>query len=236
MRLDAIGLRTWWLCGVAGWAVLIWLMTLSGMGERIAASAGAAGDAQALPNLPRADAPRVGAMDEYPDIAAHPLFSEDRLPHPFFLSGGQGQQIAALRLSGVLITPDLKMATLTTDQGKSLRLRLGADDPVQGWRLLSLEPRSATVEGPGGAQTLPLTVFAGTAPAGDSASGGNPATTAPAPDPEDRGRPHVQRPVETEAAPAPTEKQLDAIRQRIEARRRQIRERQNSADQPRPNP
>ena len=49
MKLEAAGLRTWWLGGIALWALAIWIATLFGVGGRIAqllaAVASAADDA-----------------------------------------------------------------------------------------------------------------------------------------------------------------------------------------------
>ncbi len=52
------------------------------------------------------------------------------------------------------------MATFTTEQNRSLRLRLNGE-AVDGWQLVALQPRQATVIGPGGNQVLELAVFNG---------------------------------------------------------------------------
>jgi len=89
----------------------------------------------------------------------------------------------------VLLTSEFGMAILTTDQKQSLRLRLNGD-AVNGWQLLALEPRSATVSGPGGTQTLELVTFSGqggepptvlgTAAGAGQANGARPPVPAPA--------------------------------------------------------
>jgi general secretion pathway protein N len=252
MRIDAIGLRTALLAGVAGWALLAWLLALAGMGTRVELLGDDAALRPALPALPATAPERLGEFARYAQIAAHPVFAEDRQPHPFFLAGNGGNDAGGkVRLTGVLITGDFRMATLTTEQNQSLRLRLG-DAPQQGWRLLALEPRRATVEGPGGTQVLELAVFDGkggtppTALAGVPAGAGGSAApaagaTAPAPPPgaQDagaraggdgaRGAGAAAAPGATTApaqTPAPGDEQLRAIRERIEARRRQLREQQ----------
>lgn len=244
MRIDAIGLRTWWLGGIAAWALLVWIMTLAGLGGRIEPLPDDPALVQRLPALPPPARERLQDPSRYSEIAARPLMAEDRRPHPFFLGGNEAEAPASvLRLTGVLITPQLKMATLTTEQGQSIRLRLQGDS-VGGWRLLALEPRGATIEGPGGVQTLelrvfdgnggePPTVLAGAAPARADAArpapgnapapaapgNGNPPRTPPAP-------PHTPAaPAASAAAAAPTEEQqIRAIRERIEARRRQLQQ------------
>jgi general secretion pathway protein N len=239
MRIEAIGLRTWWLAGFAGWAAVMCLLALLGLGGRIQPLATDPALLQRLPALPAPATERLGPLSQYRQISAQPVFAEDRQPHPFFLSGDDtGGAAAQLRLTGVLITPQLQMATLTTEQGQSLRLRLHGD-AVKGWRLLALQPRSASVEGPNGALTLELQVFSGE---GRAAPGGTPAAAASAGDSADDGaaaksQPQSQNPAEAgptlpasgSESPAPAAEQLQAIRERIEARRRQMQQRQNGA-------
>lgn len=247
MRVETIGLRTWLLIAFAGWALLACMLALAGLGGRVALPPDDALAPPPLPALAAAAGERLGAADRYADIAARPVFAQDRLPHPFHLTGGNGEGAAStsLRLTGVLLTPQLRMATLTTEQGQSLRLRLQGE-AVSGWRLLELAPRAATVEGPGGTRTLELQVFNGqggpasAAPgqAAPAAAGNAPAAPAPAiaaaPAAAGTSAPPTAPPgsskPESGAAPppAPSEAQLQAIRERIEARRRQLRERQQN--------
>ncbi|MEG1681508.1 MAG: hypothetical protein RR326_15530, partial [Stenotrophomonas sp.] len=114
------------------------------------------------------------------------------------------------------------MATLTTEQGKSLRLRLGGE--VQdGWQLLSLQPRSAVVSGPAGTLNLELQVFSG-GPKPQGEGGVAPVPGSPQP---------IAQPVTAPAAPpsaeavTPSADQIKAIRERIQARRRQAQQNQN---------
>lgn len=160
MRTDAFGLRTWWLLGCLVWALAMWAAALAGLGSRIAPAADTAGGAVAVPALTAQPPQVLDVYDSYSEISARPLFAEDRQPHPFFLGSDRTENVETARLTGVLITPALEMATLTTEQGQSIRLRLGAE-AVSGWQLLALEPRSATVSGPAGTQTLELSVFNG---------------------------------------------------------------------------
>jgi general secretion pathway protein N len=257
MRIEAIGLRSVWLATLALWGLLVWVLGVAGLGQRIVPLPDDPAMTQRLPALPAAAPQRLGDYSRYAEIAARPVFAEDRRPHPFFLSADNGQAAApSVRLTGVLLTDDFKMATLTTEQGESLRLQEGGE-AVKGWRLLSLEPRRAVVSGSGGSQTLELRVFDGKGgqpptplgqaaraagmpplPPPAAASGGNaPATpaqntTAAAPPPQQpppqsgNGVPPASEPA---AAPAPSSQQLQAIRERIEARRRQLQQqRQNN--------
>ncbi|MCI2262827.1 type II secretion system protein XpsN [Xanthomonas indica] len=251
MRIEAMGLRTVWLGTLALWGLLVWALGLGGLGERVAPLPDDPSMLQRLPGLPAATAHRLGDFSQYGEIAARPVFAEDRRPHPFFLSADNGQAAAPnVRLTGVLLTDRFKMATLTTEQGESLRLQEGGD-AVQGWRLLSLAPRQATVSGSGGTQTLELKVFdgkggqpptvlgqAGRAAAAQgqmpgAASNGQSNPNAPRPPPQSAPNP-VPNQAPTPSAPppsspAPSSEQLQAIRERIEARRRQLQQqRQNN--------
>ncbi|MFA4752333.1 general secretion pathway protein XpsN, partial [Xanthomonas perforans] len=161
MRLDMIGLRTWLLATVVGWALLVCVLAVAGLGKRVELLPDDPALVQRLPTLPAPAPERLGAFEKYSEIAAHPAFAEDRLPHPFFLSGNDGSSAAStVRLTGVLLTDNFKMATLTLDPQDSVRVQLGGE-AVKGWRLLALQPRSATIEGPSGTQTLELHVFNG---------------------------------------------------------------------------
>lgn len=250
MRIEAASLRTWWLLGFAGWAALLCVLALAGLGSRIQPLADDPQLLQRLPALPAPAAERLGALSRYRQIAAQPVFAEDRQPHPFFLTGEGGDNAAAqLRLTGVLMTPQLQMATLTTAQGHSLRLRLNGE-AVQGWRLLALQPRNATVEGPGGTLELKLQVYNGQGGAAVSATPGKTEAGAAASSEsaeqattsEEKSSPPAQAsssqntaedgpnlPASGSESPAPAAEQLQAIRERIEARRRQTQQRQNGA-------
>ncbi|QNH22670.1 general secretion pathway protein GspN [Xanthomonas sp. GW] len=263
MRIEAIGLRTVWLATLALWGLLIWALGLAGLGQRIVPLPDDPSMTQRLPSLPAASAERLGDYSRYAEIAARPVFAEDRRPHPFFLSADNGQGAApSVRLTGVLLTDSFKMATLTTEQGESLRLQEGRD-PVKGWRLLSLEPRRAVVSGGSGTQTLELQVFDGKGgqpptalgqgarpPGMQSGSGplpplpppAAPAVNAPVnpvaatPQAGANGTPATPAPSAPAAAPAPSSEQLQAIRERIEARRRQLQQQRQNGTTPGQNP
>lgn len=249
MRVESIGLRTWLLAAFAGWAALAAILTVFGLGRRVELLPDDPQLAQRLPALPAPAPERLQALTQYPEIAAQPVFAEDRQPHPFFLtSDDDAKQASALRLTGVLLTPKFQMATVTTEQGQSLRLRLSGDR-VEGWRLLALQPRSATLEGPGGTQTLELQVFSGQGGQPPTVLGVRPGQAPPAPPPpstsipEGSPLPNPSAAPSGKAAPAqagsgeganatpkPSEDQMTAIRERIEARRRQLQQqRQNGA-------
>ncbi|RNL47265.1 type II secretion system protein XpsN [Xanthomonas vasicola] len=261
MRLDMIGLRTWLLATVVGWALLVCVLAVAGLGKRVELLPDDPALVQRLPTLPAPAPERLGAFEKYSEIAAHPAFAEDRLPHPFFLSGNDGSSAAStVRLTGVLLTDTFKMATLTLDPQDSVRVQLGGD-AVKGWRLLALQPRSATIEGPGGTQTLELHVFngkGGQPPTANAAARGAAAAPPPVQSPDaaavaapqpPQQQPQPVTPVQqpggqapptvppqrsdgAQEAPRPSDDQMRAIRERIEARRRQLQQQRQSGSTP----
>lgn len=253
MKLEQISLRTGFLLALAGWAAAIWLATGFGLGSQLPGADGDADAAPSLPTLPPLAAERMASADSYSAIGERPLFAEDRKPRPYLLGGSEPAASAALRLTGVLMTGDFGMATFSTEQNRSLRLRLNGD-AVDGWQLVALAPRQATVIGPGGSQVLELAVFNG--------QGGEPPTVlrgangAP-PAPGALPPPPQQPPAPVQASPAaaprasdtaasaasaaaappannngPSEAQMQAIRERIQARRRQLQQQQQQPSPP----
>lgn len=257
MRVENFGPRTWLLAGVAGWALLAWLLAVAGMGGRFTMLAD---DPAMLVPLPQAvDAqPALGPPGHYQAIADRPLFASDRSPHPFFLEGGDGETSGEefdYVLTSVLITPATKMAIVRRREGgDALRVRL--DEPLaqSGWRLVELTPRGAVFDGPQGRHNLELAVFDGqgaeqTSAALEAGHAPSPSESRAARAPEEvQAAPPVSRPrtgrrpdpapIAGDARPAeqdadsaepvnkasePAQAQMDAIRQRIEARRAALR-------------
>ncbi|SEK45698.1 general secretion pathway protein N [Pseudoxanthomonas sp. GM95] len=137
----------------------------------------------------------------------------------------------------------------------AVRVKVGESPAASpGWRLAELEPRRAIFEGPEGQRTLELRVFDGQGgepptqlasqqngaaqaatppiPPPPARSGNTPPRERPSPsDTQGRGAPpsaDAADPAPPAQAPQTTEQQMQAIRERIEARRRQMREQQNS--------
>lgn len=236
MRLDDAGPRTWLLGATAGWAVALWLLALGGMGGRIVPLPDDPALAQALPVPAAPVAGRLGPSSGYVEISGRPLLSPDRRPQPFSLEPeGQGEVVEErfdFVLTGVLLTPGLQMAIVQpAGGGESIRLRVGqSPEGAPSWRLVALSPRGAVFEGPDGEQSLELRSYDGGADVR--------ATSAAMPPPPPPPRTTSDREAaaaaaqaaamaaaaaeEAEAAATP-EAQVEAIRQRIEARREQLR-------------
>ncbi|HDS1581002.1 general secretion pathway protein GspN [uncultured Stenotrophomonas sp.] len=254
MKLEQISLRTGFLLALAGWAAAVWLATGFGLGSQLPAAGADADAVPALPTLPALAAERMASADSYSAIGERPLFAEDRKPRPYLLGGSEPAASAALRLTGVLLTGDFGMATFTTEQSRSLRLRLNGE-AVDGWQLVALQPRQATVIGPGGSQVLELAVFNGQggepptvlrgangAPPAGAIIVPPPAAGPPAPPPPAAATVQAaatgSAPSAAAAPPAnnnsngPSEAQMQAIRERIQARRRQLQQQQQQPSPP----
>lgn len=244
MRLEDVSPRTWLLGAVAGWALAAWVLALAGMGGRVTPLADDPSLLQSLPKPGKAPPERLGPFGQYAEIAARPLFSQDRRLQPFSLGGDDDtSNDFDYVLSGVLLMPQAKVAMVEpTDGGETGRVKLGdAVEAAPAWRLVALSPRSAVFEGPGGQKTLELRVFDG--------EGGEPPTPE-APDAVQANQPALQpaaaavprasgagiaggqgaQKADAAAAPVPppdnTEQQMEALRKRIEQRRAQLRAQQ----------
>lgn len=244
MRADAVGPRTWMLGAVTVWALLAWILALSGLGRRVGPLPDDSSLSAELPQWRTPAAERLAPLSQYAATGERPLFDEERRPRPFFIEGaGNGEAASAsdLVLTGVLIMPGMQVAILQQGEGgPSMRLKPGeANEALPGWRLVELAPRSAVLDGPQGRRTLELRAYVGTggepptatAPASAAAAAAqNPTPPAPAAAPVTLPKPAVEPPAMT------SEQQMQAIRQRIEARRRQLREQQQreQAEQAKP--
>lgn len=257
MQSERFSLRGAILLGLALLAAAAWLATVLGAGTRIRGEDTSEVAAPRLPTLSDAATDPMAAPSSFSAITERPVFAEDRRPHPFRL-GGQPQATpgGALRLTGVLLSGSFGMATLSGDNNRSLRLRLNGE-ALEGWQLLALEPRRATVLGPDGAQVLELAVFDGqggqppTQLRDPRAASGPPRPGTTLPPVAAAGARAGQAaqanpaaaPAATAPAPAthegpanqgPSEEQMRAIRERIRARREQLQQQQQRQSTPPP--
>lgn len=226
MRVEVHSPRTWALAILAGAALLAWLLALAGMGGQADPLPDDPGLRQALPQPRPSPQDRLGPVGQYAGVAQRPLFADDRRPHPFSLqpgnAGGEADGTFDYVLTGVLVSPQLRMAIIQPGQGgKPLRIRLGAAaEGLPDWRLVDLDAHSARFEGPQGSRTLVLRSFDGN---GGTAPRAEPAAATPATQVRDTDNAAGGR-AGPDAAGNDDPARTDAIRRRIEARRVQLRQ------------
>ena len=261
MRAENAGAKTWLLGATAAWALCAWLLAVLGMGGRVVPLPADPSLLQPLPQARKAPPARLGPLAQYAEISRRPLFSEDRRPQPFVINPDgedDGKGGFDYVLTSVLVAPGFRMAILQpSGGGESVRVREGAaPDTAPGWVLSSVDARSAVFNGPEGERKLELRVFDGeggepptpmatdarSAPAGPVAPAVREATDARPPRPAtgDAAAPQPPMPSQPAApqqaqqdadASRPSAEQIEAIRRRIEERRRKLRQ-ENPQGQP----
>ena len=167
MRAEDAGARTWLYAALAGWAVCIWVLALFGMGGSIDRLDDDPSLRQALPAPGARGAERLGALPQYAEISARPLFTDNRRPQPFTIDP-MGEPADAGNdfdyvLTSVLRTPTVQLVILQpTGGGASVRVKQGeAPESAPAWTLQTVEARKAVFAGPQGERTLELRVFDG---------------------------------------------------------------------------
>lgn len=249
MRAEDAGARTWLYAALAGWALCAWVLALSGMGGSIDRLEEDPALAQPLPT-PVAPAPeRLGPLPQYADVAARPLFTEDRRPQPFVIdptaepgAGGGFDYV----LTSVLRTPQVQLVILQpVDGGDPVRVRRGhSPEGAPGWVLQSVEARRAVFAGPEGERSLELRVFDGVGgeaptsfiprdaaagPAQSPAAGpgadpsGGPGADGQAPDPAAEAAAALEDSAPGGVRQQEAQEQVEMIRRRIEERRARLR-------------
>lgn len=117
-----------------------------------------------LPVMHNVALPSPPVLQTYSQVWEHPLFSSDR--KPIVSNGGsEGVSIGDLQLTGVIITPTLRMALLgsahdhdnnKSDTSQDVRVREGATLPDSSWKLIKVLPRSAIFASSSGRTELKL--------------------------------------------------------------------------------
>ena len=232
---DAFRPLTLLLGAVCLWALCVLVLALSGLGSRFAAP----GPGAAPPPLPNVtltpSRSRLGPMSDYLVVGERPLLNLDRRPSLQPAADGQaGDADIDVMLTSVLLTPRLQLAILTDNKDSSTRrVRVGEMISGSSWRLVSLEPRRAVIEGPSGQRGLELRVFDGKGgeaptptvvqPTADAASASGQGAATPISAPPPRPPPAAAPDATAQAQPITPDQQVEAIRRRIEARRAQMR-------------
>ncbi len=173
-----------------------------------------------------AELPRPQPLSEFALVWQQPLFSPDRKPIARAADGGSN--LGELELTGIILTPTLRMALLRDKSGhRELRLREGQSLPDGSVKLVEIRPRSALFDSAAGRTELKLQAGAPidqprSGPVNEAGARGSPggammqiepgATPAPMPaPPAGTTVPPMQRPL-----PASV---LDRLRQNIQRRR-----------------
>lgn len=230
-RFEQAGPLTWLLAGCAGWALLLWLAALLGLGGTVAPTPRIAADG-GLPQAKPASPDRIGPLGQYAEAAARPVFTSDRRPHGFMATAPDGDDAAGAQsqsldfiLTGVLISPQVRMAFLQPPGGgQSVRVREGTSpEGAPGWRLVEVQPRRAIFQGSGGESSLDLRVFGDDGQVEQGVIAGN--DTAPKP-PVDAAASTGQDAADAAPIPMDNVARIEAIRKRIEARRAQLAQQQ----------
>ncbi|GAB3786685.1 hypothetical protein [Dyella agri] len=132
-----------------------WLSLLAGFGR------GVRWDAPRAPALPPATGRHAGGLPapvplaEFAPVWQQSLFSPDRKPEAHAANGGSS--LGDLQLTGIILTPQLRMALLHDKSGnKELRLREGQALPDGSLSLVEVKSRSVILDSPQGRTELKL--------------------------------------------------------------------------------
>lgn len=224
------------LLGVfATWSFGVLLVVETGLGARYSLHPDAEPEAGAVPEVSLVSG-IAGAEDfeRYASIVQRPLFSADRRPPPPDAGTEAAPADAAptaplnVVVTSIVLTGDKRFVIVTdpaTNKSQTLGVGSALAGEQSGWRLVELQPRRAVFDGPGGRSSLDLRVFDG--------QGGEPPTPVSAPAPVNQNDVAAGAPQNTGGAtdgqatpsdPDSPEARAEAIRKRIEERRRQMRE------------
>lgn len=206
----------------------------------------AAASTSPAPEYPAITGMQVAAPNAADPAWSRPLFFNDRVPRVAALggegvAGGEAVNTFSPTLTGIVRSPWIYLATLSPSQsGKPLRVRIGEEvEGYPGWRLVSLGIRSATFRNGDQEQILRLVARnALNAPAAPPVDGQPVPVPPPPPAPGVTGQvpPPPAAPVASEADVTPEQrKQVEAIRERIQARRKQLLQ-QTPSPAPSPKP
>lgn len=183
----------------------------------------------ALPSADRADLPQAAPLQQFSVVWAKPLFNPDRKPVAHASAGGSN--LGDLQLTGIIITPSLRMALLHDKGGnREIRLRQGDSLPDGSVTLVEVQQRSAVFDSAAGRTELKLPAGAPIDQARGDAGEDRDQPSAGAsmlhPQPAAPARPHFEsgpgpaRPSLTPASSAgPTGTTLERLRRTIEKRR-----------------
>ncbi|MEO8809541.1 MAG: hypothetical protein ABI386_04775 [Rhodanobacter sp.] len=142
------------LGGIAVVLAVVLVVLLGGVGRGVRWSA-----PRTLPPLPppgnTADLPQPKSLQQFSVVWQKPLFNPDRKPMAHAAAGGSN--LGDLELTGIIITPDLRMALLHDKKANAeIRLRQGATLPDGSVTLFEVHQRSAVFDSSAGRTELKL--------------------------------------------------------------------------------
>ncbi|MEO6801103.1 MAG: hypothetical protein ABI178_14290 [Rhodanobacter sp.] len=142
------------LVGIAVVLGVLFVLLLSGVGRGVYWSA-----PRSLPALPppgnNADLPQSRPLQQFAAVWQQPLFNPDRKPVAH--AAADGSNLGDLELTGIIITPGLRMALLHDKNGNhEIRLREGAALPDGSVTLVEVHQRSAVFDSSAGRTELKL--------------------------------------------------------------------------------
>ena len=152
-----------------------------------------------LPAQRAATLPPPVPLERFAPVWQQPLFNPDRKPVAH-AAGGGGGQLGDMQLTGIILTPTLRMALLRNkrdgDNAQELRVREGNPLPDGSWTLVEVKPRSAVFDSTSGRIELQLPAGAPiqsqAAPGSDAGPGGE--SSVPNELPGDTDQPHPLEP------------------------------------------
>ena len=190
------------LAGVAVLLAVLLLVLWSGIGRGTHWS-----PPRTLPPLPpagNAELPPATPLQQFSVVWEKPLFNPDRKPMAHASEGGSN--LGDLELTGIIITPGLRMALLHDKNGdREIRLREGASLPDGSVTLVEVRARSAVFDSSAGRTELKLPAGAPIDQARGDADAGADAERdrAPPPDPGMRVQPAGAGRPKFDSGPAP---------------------------------
>lgn len=198
------------------------VLLLAGVGR------GARWDApRAAPPLPAAahagGLPQPVPLQQFAQVWHKPLFSPDR--KPTVRAGDGGSQMGDLQLTGIILTPTLRMALLHDRSGdREIRLREGESLPDGSVTLVEIHPRSAWFDAASGRTELKLPAGAPVDTQRGAADEASPADARADPDtgltPQPLPLPTPAMPPDTRGTPgAARESPAERLRKNIQKRR-----------------
>jgi len=140
-------------CGVTGAALLVFL---AGVGRQVSWNDVPVAPEEATHTARAAVMPQTMPLASFAEVWQRPLFAADRKPGAV-ASSTDSISLGDLQLTGIILTPTLKMALLRSTSGdKQVRVKEGAALPDGRWTLATLGPRSATFDNGGERKELTL--------------------------------------------------------------------------------